>query len=378
VIITPSERRKAERFEELVTGRAQPDESEATHFALASQLQSAPIGGAVDPAFRDRLRQRVLAVAHVQGTAAKADTRPTRSQRHLHRTPQRRLPRRLALAGGTLAALVALSGVGAASGDAVPGDALYSVKRSREAAQLALARSDVSRGQLHLQFARTRLTEAASVQGNESELRRVLDDMDADTRTGMRDLSGAAVERQDRAPLDAVDEFVAVQRRQLIALIGTLPEKGRIRAVDSLALLEQIRERSGNLRPSLLCTAGYTGANRTDELGPLPRRCAALPGVEPGGSSAPGGPNTSTGQDPTKPGNVVPRSSVTTGPSATTSADPSGDPTEPGIPGSPGPTGQPVPSPSPSGGTQGLLGAVTDTVDGVVGGMLGGGGGNGG
>jgi hypothetical protein len=373
VIITPSERRKAERFEELVTGRVQADESEAAHFALAARLQSVATTGSVDPAFRDRLRTRLLAVAHVQGSASESDARPTRSQRHLHHAPSRRLPRRLALTGGTVAALVALSGVGAASGDAVPGDPLYSVKRSREAAQLALARSDVSRGQLHLQFARTRLTEAARVQGSDGELRRVLNDMDADTRTGMRDLSGAAVERQDRAPLDAVDEFVAVQRRQLITLVGTLPEKRRMRALDSLELLETVRERSGALRPSLLCTVGYTGANRSDELGPLPRRCAALPGVEPGGSSVPGGPDTSTGDPSRGPGSTVPRSSVSAGPSTTPSPSAPTDPTEPDAPGVGLPTaGDPDPSPSPSGGTQGLLGSVSDTVGGVVGGLTGG------
>ncbi len=332
MIITPSERRKAERFEALVTGRAQADENESAPFALASRLQSVDTGGEVDPVFRDRLRTRLLAVATVQGIGSEVEARPTRSQRHLHRQPQRRLPRRLALAGGTMAALVALSGVGAASGDAVPGDALYSVKRSREAAQLALARSDVSRGQLHLQFARTRLIEASSVQGDENELRRVLGDMDADTRTGMRDLSSAAVERQDRAPLDAVDAFVAIQRKELLALIGTLPDQRRMRAVDSLTLLEQVSDRSGSLRPSLLCTVGYTGANRSDELGPLPRRCAALPGVESGGTKVPGsGPDTSTGKPGgnATPGGVVPGSSASAGSSASPSAGSSGSPQTP-------------------------------------------------
>jgi hypothetical protein len=375
VIITPSERRKAERFEKLVSGQAQADESDAAHFALAARLQSVEVGGAVDPAFRDRLRQRVLAVAHVQAANGEADNRPLASQRQ-HHLPSRRLPRRIALAAGTVAALVALSGVGAASGDAVPGDPLYSVKRSREAAQLALARSDVSRGQLHLQFARTRLTEAASVRDDDSELRRVLDDMDADTRSGMRNLGAASVERQDRAPLDAVDEFVTVQRRQLIAAIDGLPGERRMRALDSLELLERVRERSGALRPSLLCTAGYTGANRSDELGPLPRRCAALPGVQPGGSSVPGGGPDRSGNDPTSPGTTIPRSSISARPSATPPVSLPADPTGPGSPINPVPTGTPTPAPTPSGGTQGLLGAVSSTVGGVVGGLLGGGGGS--
>jgi len=311
----------------------------------------------------------LLAVATVQANTTEPAGPPSRSQRHPQREPQRRL----AVAGAAAAALVAFAGVGAVSGDAVPGDALYSVKRTREAAQLALARSDVSQGQLHLRFARTRLTEAATVRRDESELRRVLDDMDADTRTGMRELSGAAVKRQDRAPLDAVDEFLAAQRRQLIALIGDLPGTRRLRAVDSLALLEQVRERSGSLRASLLCTVGYTGAHRSDELGPLPRRCAAPPGaVQPRESRSPGGPHTLPGGQRGTVPETTPKSFAPAGPSAAP---------VPGLPGVPAGLDSPTPPPTPpaqptpasSGGTQGPLGSVAGTVGGVVGGVLGGG-----
>jgi hypothetical protein len=50
-----------------------------------------------------------------------------------------------------------------ASNESVPGDPLYSFKRSGEQAQLVLAGSDANRGQLHLDFARTRLVEARQV-----------------------------------------------------------------------------------------------------------------------------------------------------------------------------------------------------------------------
>ena len=48
---------------------------------------------------------------------------------------------------------MAVSGMSAASENAMPGDALYGVKRSTERAQLALASSEVNRGQLFLDFA---------------------------------------------------------------------------------------------------------------------------------------------------------------------------------------------------------------------------------
>jgi hypothetical protein len=383
VILTPSERRRAERFDALVDGRAEARDEDAGPLALAARVRSAAPDGDVDPAFRDQLRARLLAVAAVQGigagaagagataSAGAASSAGVASSRP-HDGRQRRFPRRLALAAGTLAALVALSGVGMASDGAVPGDALYGVKRSRETAQLALARSAVSRGQLHLQFAQARIAEAATVAGHERELRRVLDDMDAATRAGMRELSGAALARADRAPLDLVDEFVVRQRRDLIALIARLTGSRRTRVVSSLGLLERVRERSTALRPTLLCTIGYPNANQTDELGPLPHRCAAMPGVEPGGTSVPGGPSTTPAPRSSGPA-TGPRRSTATGPVATAAPPDPGRPGQPDQPDgqgpSPGPSGQP--SPSPSGGTQKLLGDVTDTVGDVVGGLVG-------
>ena len=72
----------------------------------------------------------------------------------------------------------------AASENAVPGDALYGVKRSTERAQLALASSDLTRGQLFLDFARNRLAEARRRQGDSDGFAGVLDDMDANTTAG--------------------------------------------------------------------------------------------------------------------------------------------------------------------------------------------------
>jgi hypothetical protein len=366
VIITPSERRRAEEFEALLEGRSVSADADLSMLSLGSRLRTMDAGGDIDPAFRERLRTRLLAVASVQGIGSDAPIRPSRIERN-HQKPQtsRRVPRRIALAAGTVTALVALSGVGAASGTAVPGDTLYSVKRSREAAQLALARSDVSRGQLHLQFARTRLLEAVSVRDDDAALRRALDDMDADTSIAMRELSSAALDRQDRTPLDVVDEFVAVQRRQLIGLISAQPHDRRARALDSLTLLEQMRERSTALRPALLCDGAFLGADTVDELGSLPRRCAALPGVGSGNKPNPDGNATAkprTGDPSQGPGSVRPPDdpAESGGPSANQPGGPSAPASRPNQP----------PSLTP-GGASGVLGTVTGTVGGVVGGVLG-------
>ncbi|GAA3395451.1 DUF5667 domain-containing protein [Cryptosporangium minutisporangium] len=258
---------------------------------LAERLGSAGSQVQADDEFRDRLRQRLIAVASVHGINAEPGFRPPPSvdvEPGARPFPavRRRIPRRVTVASGTLAGLVALSGVGFASGGANPGDALYGVKRSREAAQLTLARSAVARGQLHLGFARNRLSEAGAATSDPTQLDRLLDDMDSDSRLGMADLGTAAATQHHPAPLDLVDEFTVSQRRGLTRL-----ERGpasppaavrRIRA--SLALLEQIGARSSDLRGVLHCTGPLT----SDELGPIAQPCAGsaaeqspLPSDEP-------------------------------------------------------------------------------------------------
>lgn len=392
MIITPSERRKADQLQAILDGQADADDKSAPLVDLCTQLRSVDVGGDIDPAFRDRLRTRLLAVASVQGIGQESPlSAATRARPQRHRRDENRAPRRLAVASGTLATLVALSGVGLASGDAKPGDALYSVKRSREAAQLALARSDISRGQLHLQFARNRLSEASTVRADSDELRRVLTDMDNATRIGVRELGAAALDRSDGAPLDAIDEFVAIQRRGLEILIRQVPEGHRMRTVESLVLLNQVADRSAGLRMSVDCGGNYADIGTDDELGPLPRRCSAMSGIRPGGEGiVPSGspsrlstPKSGTqpdGSETDAPG-TNPSASASPRPSGSASASPSPSGTTSGgnllFPDpddeSPTPSKSPAPSPSnSSGGTQGLLGTVVGTVGGVLGGLLGG------
>jgi hypothetical protein len=192
-------------------------------------------------------------------------------------SPVRSRRTRGAILVGLAAGAVALSGMSAASGDAIPGDPLYGIKRSTEQAQLALAGSDISRGQLYLEFAKTRMNEAYAVRTEPAGLATVLDDMDADTRRGVKLLATAAVDRHEPAALDAVDAFVAGQRRALSGLIDGLNGPARDRVQASLTLLDSIKRRSGALRGNI---AGCSGtASGLDALGPVPRTCGAEPRV---------------------------------------------------------------------------------------------------
>lgn len=251
---------------------------------LTERLRGAGSQVQADDEFRDRLRQRLIAVASVHGINAEPGFRPPPAidaqPRLLHPLPgaRRRVPRRVTVVSGTLAGLVALSGVGFASSGANPGDALYGVKRSRETAQLTLARSAVARGQLHLGFARNRFTEAAAAISDQRQLDRLLNDMDSDTQLGMRDLGTAAATQHHPAPLDLVDEFVLAQHRELSALADapTASPRAADRIRTSLALLERVSTRSSELRDVLHCTEPFI----SDALGPIARACSDPPAGE--------------------------------------------------------------------------------------------------
>ena len=269
------DRRSAERFAELLDetsggrrhhARGQADEELAELVAIGHSLSAARSGVQVDPEFRVGLRAMLVATAERDGigaTATRTETEPGGGHAAA-REPRRglfglaagrRIRARGAIVIGVAAGAMAVSGISAASENAAPGDALYGVKRQTERAQLAMAGSDVTRGQLSLDFARTRLTEAATL-GDTGNLTGVLDDMDADTRQGVKLLTGSAVARRDKAPLDTLDTFLAGQRQTLTPMLDRVGPAERERAVKSLVVIEVVHNRSLDLLAGLACYPG--------------------------------------------------------------------------------------------------------------------------
>ena len=336
MIPNPFGRRRAERFAQLLDEaaggrrhhtRTPYDDDIAELVAVAEQvrqrLSRVAEDIAVDDAYRNRLRQRLLAVAQTQGIGDSAADSESEPVYHEHPVGARRRTK-LAIAAGATIGILALSGVSTASGDSVPGEALYPVKRHTERAQLALAGSDLNRGRLYLSFAETRLKEAAAVTDDLEAFSAALDDMDSDTRMGVKLLHTAAVERQDAEVLNIVENFVVEHRRSVVDLITELDGKARERALSSLDLLDASAERAAALRQSLVCTA-QTGTAE-DNLGPIPQRCSAAPepdqpAVDPdvSGTTAPG--QTRSGRESTSAGGVA-----TTPGEASPSAEPSEEP----------------------------------------------------
>ncbi|MEU1249492.1 DUF5667 domain-containing protein [Micromonospora arida] len=278
-------RRRAERFAQLLDEangarrhhvRSRVDGQLAPLVAVGQRLSVDPPAVEVDQDFRTGLRAMLLATAEREGlgstpAAVSEPAATTTRGRLLPAVTARRARARGAILVGIAAGAIAVSGISAASENAVPGDALYGMKRSTERAQLALASSDISRGQLFLDFARTRVGEAAKLRGDRIGYSAVLDDMDADSRQGVRLLTSAAVQRAEPGSLDTLNTFVSSQRRAVRGLLDGTTRVDRERTQRSLVLLDSIRERSDDLRAAIAC--GLPAPTASDALGPNPSTC---------------------------------------------------------------------------------------------------------
>ena len=377
------DRRSAERFAELLdeTGglrqheRVPAGDRLAELVAVGDRLSAARPAAHVDPEFRVGLRAMLVAKAERDGigsTATLAEPEPetrlvaAEPDRGLSRLAgsSRRIRARTAIIAGVAAGAMAVSGISAASENASPGDALYRVKRSTERAQLAMAGSDVARGQLSLDFARTRLAEAAALPDGSATFGDVLDDMDADTRQGVKLLTGSAVAQSDPAPLDTVDTFVEGQSSAFTPVLDRLSPADRERAQASMTLLDEVGRRAENLRADLACDA--TAGPGADELGPEPVGCTDAPAREPSSRT----PDTGTkgGAKPDSASTTAPtpeRTGPAVAPDATGQPMPAQATTTPGTTPTTGTTRAPSPSTSSSAPDPGFLG-------GLVGGILGG------
>ncbi|WNM42485.1 DUF5667 domain-containing protein [Micromonospora halotolerans] len=275
-------RRRAERFAQLLDEanggrrhhvRSRADDELTALVAVSRRLTADRPDVEVDAEFRTGLRAMLVATVEREGVGAPAKTGTASGVRGslLPAMTGRRARARGAILVGVAAGAIALSGISAASENALPGDALYGMKRSTERAQLALASSDISRGQLFLDFARTRLDEAATVRDDRLGFSAVLDDMDADTRQGVRLLTTVAAQRSDPAALDAVDTFLGGQRRAVSGLLDRPDHTDQDRTRRSLALLDAAGQRADALREAIAC--GLPAPAASDALGPAPTTC---------------------------------------------------------------------------------------------------------
>lgn len=277
--MTPVLNRREQRFAELVDEagrhrRTDLDPQLAPLVTLATRLgESRPVAPLREE-YRLGLWAMLSATMDREGLGATAviPAQRTQSGRTATSSPShpsaRRRRTRVAMLIGVTGAL-ALSGVSQASVNARPGDPLYSVKRSAERAQLALAGSDVARGKLLLDYASTRLHEARQVG---PELRSaVLADMNAQSIEGFRLLADAAVTRRSQAILAILDGLM--QQRQADFATAGPALQADVRWSESEKVLNAENERRDELRQWLDHQCGPT--LDSDRYGPKPTECTA-------------------------------------------------------------------------------------------------------
>jgi Domain of unknown function (DUF5667) len=326
----------SERFARAVEGGPiEPDLDESLRHELALVEALRYVGGSVrlDDAVRLRIREELQArLASQPETADEAvDPRPETADEAVDprlgsadgaidprpgSVPQpkplarsRRAGVRGLLLVAAAAALCLLLSLSAMSllmaRDALPGDALYGVKRSAESAELGFTFGAESRGFKHLQFATARLDEleamAAGGVGPTTDAgpyREAIEEFDADAAAGSRLLIEAAT-KGNSSLLSALHSWAEQQSPRIQMAVPALPEQAAIRAAESGELLRRIAERAASLRARVGCLAVTSGG--VDDIGPLPAEGPCQPvNTAPAGSrsASPDDPNRRPGDQP--------------------------------------------------------------------------------
>jgi len=260
--------RRADAFARLLESGGRSDDPAVGPFvALAESLSAVPALAGPRPEFRTALRQRLVAVATVQGAGVPAVSPATRIR---EAGATWKVQRRMAVLAGSAAAATAIAGVGLGASRSLPGDPFYGVKRATEDVQLATTFGQEAKGRRHLEFARTRLAEVEALTGQSSALTDAipgkpgalgalvdeassstivdtLEAMDAETRAGANDLFAVYRDTGARGPLDTLDEFTQAQYADLRQVLPALPTEARQHAITSLALLTAVSKQTVDL-----------------------------------------------------------------------------------------------------------------------------------
>ncbi|SES24000.1 DUF5667 domain-containing protein [Actinokineospora terrae] len=252
-----------------------------------------------DPIHPDRAEQPRVEQPHPSPTPRRAgESRPGRPQRSGRAPRSRRdpdsapaprpspTPRGSARARFTIAAVAALALVFSLAGmslllarDALPGDALYGVKRTGEAAALGLTFGQEEKAFKHLEFATARIGEIETLTLRNADPNGAptggyldaLGDFDNDATAGSRGLTSVATSG-DGSQLATLRTWADQQGARLAALRPKLPPATDSRLSASLALLDQVEGRAAALLARMRCYQVTSGD--LDEIGALPATAA--------------------------------------------------------------------------------------------------------
>jgi hypothetical protein len=367
-------RRRAEEFEAVVAGSSTPrdlggasDDRYDELLVLVGALRAVPQPQA-RPEFVAALRSRLVAevAAMPAGTTVEVDRLRLRTPDPGRvRNPRER---RLTVALGGLALVGATATLSVVAQSALPGDALYPLKRGLESAHAGISVGEGGKGATLLASASTRLDEVSRLDAADhpAEIADTLDDFTAQATEASDLLLASYVETREDATVVELRSFTAQSMTSLSDLDGRLPESAQDEYVHAVTTLMRIDDEARLSCPSCIGTdlddiapnlptvgTGYgTGALPAVNLPDVVLPTLVLPSLE--GSDLP--PGSVTKPSPT----VGPGGGPTDGqPTVDPTALPTSLPT--GVPTSAAPTGG-VPTGVPTGAaTSGA--AVLPSVD---------------
>jgi hypothetical protein len=292
--------------------------------AVVAVLRQAGGTGGPNLVERDRMRQRVMAEFSSVVCEGNSPVLPLRGVRARRWVPDQTRGRLVVAAAAGLCLLMSLSGMSVLlSRDALPGDALYSFKRTTESAELGLTFGDQPKALKHLEFASARVNEieimadqadaTGSWSTGQSKFLRALDDFDSDAAAGARLLTGLAISGQANS-LSSLRSWAEQQKVRLSAIGAALPLTTKARLDSTLGLLDRVVARVAALSHRSSCVTITSGTR--DELGLMPARnaCKPIPPVDGTSSAAPlpdvtGTPEVTPPSNMIVPPNLLPRPS---------------------------------------------------------------------
>ena len=383
--------RRAERFDSLVEGRrgVEADGLDAELLELVGALRTAPEASA-RPEFVADLREQLMIAARSELVAPAAGRRDDVADRLTIAPRRRHRERRLSVAVGAVAIIGATTSMAVASQSALPGDALYPVKRAIENTETGFKVSDDAKGEAILGNASGRLDEVDELtQQSDPDPTLVSDTLDtfSDQATEAGDLLLSDYEQHgDEGSIVALHDFTAQSMDALGTLKPSIPTAAEDALLDAAKALftidaaaDQVCPDCGagiiDIPPQLLASGTETADQATQTLadGPLPGSVTSSEGTK--GDKGDKGDMPSGLNPPESPVSVPP---VTPAPTDTT-----GDTTEDATHGAPLPSptagvntgtgtlGHGKPKPTTPIDVTPVTDSVTDVVNGVVDGVTG-------
>ena len=304
-------RRRAEHFDGLLHGGGHelPDRETAELLELVGALRSVPEVQA-RPEFVADLRGQLMLAAETELVASPARGRDDVAR--LTVTPPRtRRERRVGIALGAVALLGASTSMAVASQGAIPGDALYPLKRAIENTQTGFTVGDDAKGETILGNASGRLAEVGELTRRANPdpalVTQTLNTF-ADQATEAGDLLLTDYEQHgNEASIRELQQFTSQSVEDLGGLEAVVPDTARhalinaaqvVFALDSAAsqLCPACGDPLTELPPQLLAgtTVGSDGSTSTEAGGALPGAAAVSDGSGPrtqGGGKGQGRPS---------------------------------------------------------------------------------------